>query len=224
LNGSDVIRPRIAIYRDILLPFSETFIKSQAESLEAFVPYYAGSRVLPHIPLPYDRTFVLNRGSAYGRFREVAFKATGVAPYLCGALRSAGARLLHAHFGPDAVLAHPLARALEIPLVVSFHGYDATTADEHLRSRTEKLFLRQRAVLAREADLVVAVSDFIRRRLLEKGFPQEKVLVHYTGVDTAYFSPQETPRLPVVLFVGRLVEQVLQHAIGARHHGPELQA
>jgi glycosyltransferase involved in cell wall biosynthesis len=196
----------IAVYRDTLLPFSETFIKSQAESLTAFVPYYTGSRILPHIPLPQDRTFVLNRGSAAGRFRELAFKATGISPYLRSALTRAGVRLLHAHFGPDAALALPIAKALDIPLVVSFHGYDATKSAARFRSRTERLFLRRRALIAREAHLIIAVSDFIRGRLLESGFPPEKVLVHYTGVDTAYFRPNKKERLPVVLFVGRLVE------------------
>jgi len=36
--------------------------------------------------------------------------------------------LLHAHFGPDAVMARPLADALNIPLVATLHGFDINIA------------------------------------------------------------------------------------------------
>jgi glycosyltransferase involved in cell wall biosynthesis len=46
----------------------------------------------------------------------------------------------------------------------------------------------------------------MRRQALEKGFPPEHTLVHYTGIDVDFFSPDPcVRRLSVVLFVGRLV-------------------
>jgi glycosyltransferase involved in cell wall biosynthesis len=55
--------------------------------------------------------------------------------------------------------------------------------------------------------LFLAVSEFIRRKLLEQGFPEEKVKVHYTGVDTKKFQPANAESDPIILFVGRLVER-----------------
>jgi colanic acid/amylovoran biosynthesis glycosyltransferase len=52
--------------------------------------------------------------------------------------------------------------------------------------------------------LFLAVSKFIRRKLLEQGFPEERILVHYIGVDTKKFQPASTECGPVILFVGRL--------------------
>jgi hypothetical protein len=34
--------------------------------------------------------------------------------------------VIHAHFGPQGVIMHPVAHGLEIPLVVHFHGYDVS--------------------------------------------------------------------------------------------------
>lgn len=59
-----------------------------------------------------------------------------------------------------------------------------------------------------EGRLFLAVSKYIKGRLVDVGFPPEKVVVHYNGVDTGLFRPDpETEREPVVLFVGRLVEK-----------------
>ena len=48
-------------------------------------------------------------------------------------------------------------------------------------------------------------------KLLEQNFPPEKVVVHYTGVDTNLFSPAQDRREPMVLFVGRLSERKGPH-------------
>jgi colanic acid/amylovoran biosynthesis glycosyltransferase len=95
--------------------------------------------------------------------------------------------------------------------LVTFWGFDATMTDEYaLRSthRGHRTYLRQRETLKREARLFIAVSEFIKQKLVEKGFPPDKILVHYNAVDTESFRPDPTvPREPVVLFVGRLVEK-----------------
>src|SRR5262249_33500233 len=74
--------------------------------------------------------------------------------------------------------------------------------------------------LQRGAAKFLCVSDFVRQKLLARGFPPEKTEVHYIGVDTAFFQPEATvPRSKLVLFVGRLVENkgcdFLLRAMGA---------
>jgi glycosyltransferase involved in cell wall biosynthesis len=109
--------------------------------------------------------------------------------------------LFHAHFGPDACDVITLVRALNIPLVVSLHGYDVNSSDDHL----PQLYLRRRDLLKSEAARFVCISDFIRTQAIAKGFPAGKTVVHYTGIDTDLFSPSpNVPREPVILFVGRL--------------------
>jgi hypothetical protein len=61
--------------------------------------------------------------------------------------------------------------------------------------------------LAREASLFIAVPEFIRSCPIELGFPAERSLAHYIGVDPAAFRAfPAAERSQVVLFVGGLVE------------------
>ncbi|WP_277566593.1 glycosyltransferase [Cohnella ginsengisoli] len=201
----------ILIYRDSLLAPSETFIRSQAEGMRFYRAHYAGSKRNAGIALDPERVTVLNEGGAGGRLRELLFKATGLGFPLERKFRQMDFRLLHAHFGPDGVLATPIARRLRIPLIVTFHGYDATVKDEHARKSyyTHRQYIRKREQLQRSAAVFIAVSDFIRGKLIEQGYPADKIVRHYIGVDTELFKPdpeQAQSRENIVLFVGRLVE------------------
>jgi glycosyltransferase involved in cell wall biosynthesis len=107
---------------------------------------------------------------------------------------------MHAHFAPDGALAVSLAEKLGIPLVVTLHGYDVTIrTDFHTRYRK----------LWRKADRFICVSEFIRKKAIEAGFPPEKLVVHYTGVDCSQFTALETDKRDpaLIVFVGRLVEK-----------------
>lgn len=200
----------LVFFSGLLLPPSETFIRAQAQGLQQFTPYYVGSRLVKGLPLPSDRTFVVNQGGAVGAATEVLFKQLGTAPKLYQQVRMLQPALIHAHFGVCGALALPLVRTLKLPLIVTFYGLDATMKDDYARrnSISTRVYLRRREALKREAKLFVAVSDFIKDKLLEQGFPPEKVVSHYYGVDTKVFQPDpDVPRDPVVLFVGRLAEK-----------------
>lgn len=205
-------KPAIVVYRyGYLLPFSETFIRAQGEGLRRFTPYYVGLRRRHKVPLPVERTIAVNQGGLTGNAQEALYKMWDVAPGLYRRVKKLSPVLIHAHFGPDGVKALPLARSLQVPLLVTFWGFDATMTDEYaLRSahRGHRAYLRHRETLKREARLFIAVSEFIKEKLVEKGFPPEKIVVNYNAVDTDTFRPDPTvPREPVVLFVGRLVEK-----------------
>jgi glycosyltransferase involved in cell wall biosynthesis len=200
----------IIIYRDRLLLPSETFIKGQVETLQHFTPYYVGSRFVQGLPVPTKRALVINQGGLLGKVNEYCFKLWGLAPTFFQQVRNLHPQLIHAHFGSDGALALPLARDLQIPLLITFHGFDATSKDEYARRSfySHRLYLRCREILKQETRLFVAVSEFIKQKLLEQGFPPEKIVVHYTGVDTELFQPElVVSREPIVLFVGRLTEK-----------------
>lgn len=205
-------KPNIVFYRyNELLYYSETFIRTQGEGLRRFKPYYVGLGRAKELPVPVERTIVVNQGGMAGKAREVLYKLWGVAPDLHRRVRKVNPVLIHAHFGQDGVRALPLARSLSVPLVVTFWGLDATMTDEALRRsphRTLRTYLQNREVLEREARLFIAVSGFIKEKLVEQGFPPEKIVVNYNSVDTEIFRPDPSvPREPVVLYVGRLVEK-----------------
>jgi colanic acid/amylovoran biosynthesis glycosyltransferase len=202
-------RPVVLVYKDKLLPSSQTFVRAQAESLERFTPYYVGARLLQGgLSLPEDRSFILNRGGFCGKVRETMFRLGGTAPQLLRKLRQLDPVLVHAHFGPDGLNGLRLAQALDIPMVVTHHGYDVTIKPEFPVSWAHRRYLRRRHLLQRNGRLFIAVSKFIKGQLVKQGFPEDRVRVHYVGVDTTLFRPPTAGmvREPVVLFVGRLVE------------------
>ena len=95
-----------------------------------------------------------------------------------------------------------------LPLVVTFHGGDATKDKHYGRAFPPTIFQRRRDALAAGAHTVLCVSDFIRNVLIGRGFPAHKLETHYLGIDI----PREIMLPPAgvsatVLFVGRLVEK-----------------
>jgi colanic acid/amylovoran biosynthesis glycosyltransferase len=202
------MKPNLFIYRDDLLPASETFILSQGESLSAFRAIYLGLKRVPGLEVPEDRCVLLATGH-YRRLRTARLKLFGATSSDITRLRALRPALVHAHFGTNAANAMPVARSLGIPLVVTFHGYDATVRDDVFRRQSValNLYVRRRSKLARAAARVLCVSEFIRRQVLEKGFSPDRTMVHYTGIDLRKFVPDPTlKRKPIVLFAGRLVE------------------
>jgi colanic acid/amylovoran biosynthesis glycosyltransferase len=207
-----VEKPVVLVYAEPLLARSMTFIRSQAETLTSFCPLYISPHYLMDgLPLPRERVVVMHRGDGrFSRLADIPFKTLGVAPIFIRRLKRLRPALLHAHFGPMGLRAMPLARRLRIPLLVTFHGYDATTPDECARRSqhyAHRTYVKRRKELELGASVLIAVSNFVRSQLVRQGYAEEKVEVHYIGVDTEVFRPQpEVEREPIVLFTGRLEE------------------
>jgi glycosyltransferase involved in cell wall biosynthesis len=192
------------IFRKRLLPWSETFIAQQGKALRRYRPLFAGYEYKEggRNYLAGEDCAVLAEDARVPALAKALVKGLGVLPP--GWRKALAARepaIVHAHFGVNALAAHRIARAFAAPLVVTYHGMDITV------QRRSAAALRRRRKVFRVADCLIAVSDFIRDRVLEAGAPPEKVVRHRIGVDTDYFSPDpEAEREPTtILFVGRLV-------------------
>lgn len=200
------IRPqvrRIGIYRTAFPLPSEAFIVEQAAALQRYSPVmltrtrHATAR-LETVALS-DRRFGHVRGKAFALTRSA--RVFGELPSV---------QLIHAHFGPDGVYAQSLARALGIPYLVTFHGFDATMTRAALW-RTRKLyvaqFLLRERQLQRSAAAFIAISSFIRDKLVGRGYPADKIIQHYIGVDIEKFQRGTRAASPYVLCVARAVEK-----------------
>ena len=198
----------VAIFRQNLFRVSETFITEQAQAMRRYRPLYLGRLRFGDGPAGAESTALadLRGGWTWPRIvRQMLTRETG--PYV-QALGKRRPSLVHAHFGIDGVYALPLARRLGVPLVTTFHGYDATLSTAALLSSPAwanyPLFRRR---LARQGDLFVCVSSFIRERVLGMGFPAARTVLHYVGVDCGTIQARDAGEEGAfVLFVGRLVE------------------
>ena len=210
--GTDPEMRTVLIYRNELLPVSETFIQKQASELTNFRPVYVGlRRYEPSLTLR-DKPVLLCPNTAAAKTRGMLYKATGFAPLFHRRAKRLDAALLHAHFAVDGVNALPLVGAIQKPMIVTLHGIDVTTTDESYRgSTTGRIYLAHRQRLWDRASAFLCISDFMRRKALESGFPAHKLRTHYIGIDINFFRPY-VPEYPVylrksVLFVARLVEK-----------------
>ena len=198
----------IGIYLRTFPRISEAFTTEQAHHLRQYEPTFVTNTLLqktslPHVALSQHDRFKLKQ-IAYLMIRD---------PNLFSNNWSVLSKLslIHAHFGPNGVYALPLARKLKIPLLVTFHGYDITL-DRRAIWRTGKLLYYQlifhELELQQKAAGFIAVSKFIRQKLIERGYPPEKIMLHYIGVDTVKFAPSDRPADErYVLCVGRHTEK-----------------
>jgi len=193
------------IFRKRILPWSETFIAAQSGAMTRYAPVLVGYSRDPSgaAYLVGRPQLLLNEHSLFPALEKFLLKSAGRAPSRwLRAIADTKPAVLHAHFGSSALPASRIAKALGIPLVVTYHGMDIT-----VRAKTEAESARRRAAFA-AAQRVIAVSEFIAAALRAAGCPEEKITRHYIGVDTAKFTPGTEPRSASdVLFVGRLVDK-----------------
>jgi colanic acid/amylovoran biosynthesis glycosyltransferase len=193
-------KPTVLIFKETLLPVSETFIAAQVGRLKNFIPQYVGlGLVSPSLALPSDVVLLTKEISRTSEFRQKLYRRTGIAPAFHSCAARTGAQLIHAHFASGGRTALPLARHLKVPLIVTLHGSDVTINVN---------FRKRYADLWREVSTFLCVSEFIKKEAVKAGFPEEKMLKHFIGVDREVFRPAHTERDPnLIVFVGRLVEK-----------------
>lgn len=212
---------RVGIYRNDLLPWSETFIFDQTKALRGWQPILVGQRKVPG-GLPLDELSITLLSESAARPRLLTRLASRMGrsfglPYWPHVmkLRAIDLDLIHAHFGTDATDIWPIAHALRLPMLVTLHGYDINTSRafwESGKGGAHRIHYPQKLLRMASDPKVgfMAVSEAMRRSAIAYGIPPEKIVVSYIGVDIEHFKPTSRPlveRKPRILFVGRFVEQ-----------------
>jgi glycosyltransferase involved in cell wall biosynthesis len=193
--------PVVAVYRSLLLPRSETFIRAEALALERYTPLFVGEwAVEDGLALPAGSALVGPQNALLRRVPGYRARA------LTRGCRARDVALVHAHFGTDSLLALDVAGRLGVPLVVTYHGFDAALSDAAMAAGPHRRYLRRRAELFRDAAAIVAVSGFIAGEVARQGAPEAKLHVHHVGVPLGPPRGEEAPA-PLVLFVGRHIEK-----------------
>jgi colanic acid/amylovoran biosynthesis glycosyltransferase len=201
---------RVLIFAERMLPSTQTFIPIQVDALKRFEPRYTGL-------IPAETNFALKQTpilltedrTLKSRVRRESYRWTGVGPAYHARLKQVGAKLLHAHFAEGASSAVSISEALQIPFVLHLRGGAEMMSDAELRKRAFQLpYLLWRRRLWERAAMFLCVSNFIRDKALQAGFPEHKTRIHYTGIDMSRFTPSDSPAEKdknLVLYVGRLV-------------------
>ena len=203
----------ILIYSKKIAKASETFVIEPAMALQRYHAYFVASLRRYDLPVPDERVFVANKGQGkisliQQRLKRYMFGHNGV-PFLANQLRNLNPQLLQAHFAHEAVNAMPLAKKLNIPFIIYFHGLDATiTPSATAGNAFWENYFAKLPQLQKSADLVLTHSDYIGQQVIKMGFSPEKVRTQYVGVSPETQAPLSLEtRKPMVLFTARLTEK-----------------
>ena len=183
-------RPIVIIFRTPVFNASETFVHGHASALVRYQPLIVGGLLKGHVPRALAGRVLIRPTLAQLR----AFRPT----------------LVHAHFGTDGLRALPLAQALGVPLVTTLHGYEVHRSRAALLGSGRLSWMRYallRRRLQMAGDLFLAVSEALRDRALAQGFPADRTVTHYNGIDLDRFRPGDGRAGATILHVGRLVEK-----------------
>jgi glycosyltransferase involved in cell wall biosynthesis len=210
--------PNVLVYSPNILPYSQTFIKEQITAYKRWVPILAGKNYIFEQDVSELNTVLIGPGtteSFTGRLVQKFYEYVADVPEsTLTQVNNIAPWIIHAHFGTSAVEVYPIARALDIPLIVTLHGSDVHTKPSWWESGAGGLAKknypeRLRRLSQWEHVRFVAVSKNVEQAAILYGLPREKLVLSYIGVDVSLFQPSALPpeqRKNSVLFVGRLIE------------------
>jgi colanic acid/amylovoran biosynthesis glycosyltransferase len=186
----------ILIYNSSFFEGSETFIYNQYLALNSFSPVLIShsQKNLERFPLsPTTKSFVVSRVPVGFVDRLIHFlrrkrlKSTFLVPLkseyqLEKELKDR--HVIHAHFGPNGLAILPYAKRNSLPLIVSFHGYDAS----QMLQNTE--YTKNLEQLFEYATAIIVCANRMKQDLLEatNSNYSEKIRVIHYGVDVEYIT------------------------------------
>jgi len=181
---------------------SETFVANaiQAVEREGWESHVLGLNARGEFDaVPSERVQCTGTGTLLQRVRTRLTRSTPerrFAEQAADYARSHDIGLLHAHFGWSGNYAAPLAELLDVPLVVTFYGSDATTPAGSY------------AALFGQTQHVTAVSEYVERHLRGLGY-RGPVTLTRNGLPLdrlqARSTPPGTEHGMRLLYVGRLI-------------------
>lgn len=210
----------VHLVRTFLYP-TETFIYSQLAHLppERAAVLTRDVQNQDRFPSVTPRAFCLELETWRKRWSDINYRwlrrMTGYErQYYFRELPDLAPDLFHAHYAVDAAYFQDVWRQLNRPLVVSCYGYDVSSFPNRYLGRGRDYL----EPVWRNARLVLAMTNDMRDDLLRLGCPEEKIRVHYHGINLTRFRYVERNlSAPVIriLFVGSLthrkgVEDVLR--------------
>ncbi len=188
----------ILAYCDKMFTPSESFIPRGYSAFDRLKPVYIGHTINGPVP---EGAEAIDLTPMHGALGTPGFKQFGmISKKLESELRALNPIAIHASFGKSGAYALPLAKRLGLPLAVTYYGGDATKTS-NTKNSAFRVYNRRRQDVWNKADLILPCSDFIRRELLAKGAPNDKMVVHHNTADPAKFQPGDKENL--LVFAGR---------------------
>lgn len=197
-------RLRVALICPSDNALTETFIQAHTERLDADIVNYFGG-TFPAFTGNGERWLadgvLAKAGNMLERFRTGLSDRQFAERKLAERLQRENIDVVLAEYGLTGASMLETCRLAELPLVVHFHGYDASQKEvlERYAEGYKRLFT--------EAAQIVAVSTEMKRALENLGAPSDQITLNPYGVDIHRFDPIGNRQKGQFLAVGRFVEK-----------------
>ena len=183
--------------------YSETFIQAHKNIPDHKVFFYFNGQV---------STWLEQKGPLYTTsfFKKWKFKLLKKTFYknfsiqeivLIQSFQKNKIQVVLAEYGPTAVALLKVCKKLKLPLVVHFHGFDASVKNVLDANQTNYL------EVFHYAQSVVVVSKVMYAKLLDLGCPKEKLALNIYGPNEQFFDVKPTFSGDYFISVGRFVDK-----------------
>lgn len=185
----------LAIFSPAQNAYSETFIQAHKTLPFQIKFYYNG-----YLPTQLEGQKSLIEFSIKERIEKRIQGKFNLQEYaLLYSLKREKVDCVLAEYGPTACESLEVLKFLNLPLVVHFHGYDAS-----IKTILEKYKDAYRNVFA-YARTVIAVSNKMKQALIEIGCPEKKIIVSPCGPEPVFFDIKPTYDSQQFISIGRFV-------------------
>ena len=182
--------------------YSETFIQAHRK-LDANVLFYYGG----FLPLYLEGSGRIYYESArYGWYliknkfiRKSKFSFHEIC--LINSFKRNRVQLVLAEYGPSGAEVLNVCRELRLPLIVHFHGYDAS------ERATLSTYHEQYQELFQYASHVISVSEKMNTDLINLGCPKDKITFNTYGPDPEFFKIERAVSENQFVSIGRFVDK-----------------
>lgn len=178
---------KIAIGTQVYLPYTQSWIYRQIKGARVDIALVICNAIENLDTFPFDQLEVIEEEGLF--FRKIRYKLSPLLkhlPYYISSrkkkkysrvLKNHQIDLLHVHFGVMAVELMKVCEQLDIPLVVTFHGFDITAA-----IKRDPSYYKALVQLFDKMKLGIAISYEMKNRLIDLGCDPDKIAVSYLGI------------------------------------------
>lgn len=192
--------PNIAIFSPNQNPYSETFIQAHKIYLKDKVYYYYGARniqleSIPHLSTSWERRVLSFK-------RRLLKKPNSFVrdTIILKSLRKNNIEVVLVEYGTHANNILPLIKKSGIPMVVHFHGFDASIIDVIEKNKSYKDVFEY-------ATKVIAVSKKMEEMLLDLGCPREKIVYNVYGPQPEFLDVTPSFTKKQFIAIGRFTDK-----------------
>ena len=179
----------VAVITKNFLPITQTFIYQELTAIKNFKVIVLTRQRFNKKMFPYKDLYVCKNINDYLK-----------------AIKKQNIQLLHIKFGYNGLHYYTLKEQTGLPLIVSFHGGDASA-----RLKDPSTHSAYQDKLFPIVDRIVVVSHTLKNNLVQAGCPENKIVVIPSGIDLEkfYYKPRTIKENePIkILCIGRLTEK-----------------